>query len=387
MSKLRVLHCPHNIAGQASCQAMTERELGVQSESVTFYETKFSHQNDKLVSLARKGILGREIAKWRLLVKAYFLFDVIHYNFGSTIFELPLPNTKPWKMLSKGNYKSALKYFYQKICCFAEKKLLKNKVIFVTTQGDDIRQHAFTKNNFEYSIAHEVDASTYCARSDYAKNMHIEYFQDIADKIYCLNPDLLYYFSKKAEFLPYGHIQIQNWVASKERDEQFTSLPLVVHAPSHAEAKGTKYVLEAIKALKENNVNFQFLLIQDVSQMEVKHLLEKADLLIDQLLAGWYGGIAVEAMSLGTSVLCYLREPDLKFLPKKMREDLPIINANKDCLYDVLYQWISDFPQKNNRRANREYVKNWHDNHQIAKRVISDYQKIYMSKKLNKPIL
>lgn len=366
---------------------MTERELGMQSESVTFYETKFSHQNDKLISLIKKGILRRELAKWRLLIKAYFCFDVIHYNFGSTIFELPLPITKPWITLSKGNYKSAFRYFYQKICCFTEKKLLKNKVIFVTTQGDDIRQHAFTKNHFEYSIANEVDTRTYYARRDCLKRKYIEHFHNIADKIYCLNPDLLYYFPEKAEFLPYGHIQIKNWVASKERDEQFNTAPLIVHAPSHAGAKGTKYVLEAIKALKESNINFQFLLIQDVSQIEVKHLLEKADLLIDQLLAGWYGGIAVEAMSLGTSVVCYLRESDLKFLPKKMREELPIINANKDCLYDVLYNWISDFPRINNRRANREYVENWHDNDQIAKKVISDYQKIYMLKKLDKPIL
>src|SRR6058998_2007963 len=50
-------------------------------------------------------------------------------------------------------------------------------------------------------------------------------------------------------------------------------------------------------------------------------LSETADLLVDQLLTGWYGAVAVEMMALGKPVVCYLREDDLKFIDSRMRAD------------------------------------------------------------------
>ena len=65
-----------------------------------------------------------------------------------------------------------------------------------------------------------------------------------------------------------------------------------------------------------------------LSNKEARKRYETADILIDQLLAGWYGGLAVELMALGKPVICYIREDDLKYIPKEMRDELPIINAN-----------------------------------------------------------
>ena len=50
---------------------------------------------------------------------------------------------------------------------------------------------------------------------------------------------------------------------------------------------------------------------------------------MDQLFAGWYGGVAVEAMALGKPVLAYIRDEDLKFVPSKMASDLPIVRATR----------------------------------------------------------
>jgi hypothetical protein len=64
-----------------------------------------------------------------------------------------------------------------------------------------------------------------------------------------------------------------------------------------------------------------------MSNEAARRIYEKADLLVDQLLAGWYGGVAVEFMALGKPVVCYLRESDLRFLPEAMRRQIPIIRA------------------------------------------------------------
>ena len=66
---------------------------------------------------------------------------------------------------------------------------------------------------------------------------------------------------------------------------------------------------------------------------------ESLDVLIDQLFAGWYGGIAVELMSLETCV-SYIRESDLGFIPTKMKEELPIIKSSPDDIYQTIKQVI-----------------------------------------------
>ena len=78
---------------------------------------------------------------------------------------------------------------------------------------------------------------------------------------------------------------------------------------------------------EHDRLDFEFILIEGLSHSEARHLYQTADLLVDQLFVGWYGGLAVECMALGKPVICYIREEDLAFLPAQMRQDLPIINA------------------------------------------------------------
>ena len=43
--------------------------------------------------------------------------------------------------------------------------------------------------------------------------------------------------------------------------------------------------------------------------------LAAADLVVDQLVLGWYGAVAVEAMALGRPVLAYIREDEAEDNP------------------------------------------------------------------------
>ena len=80
-------------------------------------------------------------------------------------------------------------------------------------------------------------------------------------------------------------------------------------------------------------------------------------------LTGWYGGVAVEMMALSKTVVCYLREDDLKFIDSRMRADLPLIQATPSTIYKVLKDCLT------RRRAelaelgarSRAYVEKWHD--------------------------
>lgn len=108
--------------------------------------------------------------------------------------------------------------------------------------------------------------------------------------------------------MPYAHLDITDWVPVASTPGP---TPIVIHAPSHRGAKGTAHILEAVDRLKAEGVAFEFVLVEKLSNTEARKLYERADLVVDQLLAGWYGGFAVEAMALGKPVICYLRDSDL----------------------------------------------------------------------------
>ncbi len=159
-------------------------------------------------------------------------------------------------------------------------------------------------------------------------------------------------------------------------------MPTVLHAPSHRGVKGTRYILDAISRLKKEGISLELILVEGLSHSEVKQVYERADLLIDQLLCGWYGGVAIELMALGKPVICYIRKEDLKFIPEKMRQELPIINATPATVYTVLKEWLTVRKHEllEVGRRSRAYVERWHDPLKIAAKLKGEYEAIMSSK-------
>jgi hypothetical protein len=101
---------------------------------------------------------------------------------------------------------------------------------------------------------------------------------------------------------------------------------------------------------------------------------ETADLVIDQVLAGWYGGFAVEAMAMGKPVLCYLRDEDFQCVPEEMIDDLPITNIRPMHLGEDIAlalgrraEW-AEWSQRS-----RRFVEKWHNPRLIAEAMVELY--------------
>ena len=69
--------------------------------------------------------------------------------------------------------------------------------------------------------------------------------------------------------------------------------PLVVHAPSNREKKGTADLIEACAQLP---VDLE--IVEGVPHTEARERYARADIVVDQLNAGWHGVFALEAMRL-----------------------------------------------------------------------------------------
>lgn len=379
--KIRVLHCPHIIAGNAQNLARFERKLGLDSWSIALQANPYEYQCDEILTKAGDSLIKREYKRIPLFFKALFKFDIIHFNFGSTIFPISF---RHHRLLKFSFPFFSIKALYFKLFEYKDLWLLKlfKKVIIVTYQGDDARQKDYCLNNFQISPALDVPPDYYSPGSDEKKRKNISVFDRYADLIYAVNPDLLYMLPERAQFLPYAHIDINEWKYIG-LNSGVSRNPVVMHAPSHRGAKGTKYILDAVERLKQENIQFEFILVEGLPNAEARKMYEKADLLIDQLLAGWYGGLAVELMAMGKPVICYIREEDLKFIPAEMNKDLPLINATPDTIYSVLKEWLTVKKESLHEmgKKSREYVEKWHDPLKIAERLKADYEAILNTKR------
>ena len=108
--------------------------------------------------------------------------------------------------------------------------------------------------------------------------------------------------------------------------------------------KGSLHVESAIEALKADGYDIEYLNIQDVKSKDMKYIQIQADIVVDQLIYGWWGSTAVESMALGKPVICFLRPSWKKFFLNQFTEisQLPIVEANASNIYDVLKNLVTD---------------------------------------------
>lgn len=363
---LRVLHLPTTVGGNPQGLARAERALGLDSHSLTFQQTVYQYPADEVLFDPADGWLRREAKRWAVLRRALRDYDVVHFNFGETLFPCRLPSARPGAPLAR---------LYRRAVQFVDLRLLKRagKAVFVTYQGDDARQGDYCRQHFEISPAGEVEPDYYSPETDARKRRMIRAMDRWADRIYALNPDLLHVLPARAAFLPYASVDLPDWDPAPRAPG---APPVVLHAPSHRGVKGTRFVLDAVTRLKAEGVPVELLLVEGLSHAEARRLYLRADLLVDQLLCGWYGALAVELMALGRPVVAYLREADLAFLPAAMRHELPMISATPASIYTVLRELLTarryELPELG--RRSRAYVERWHDPLEVARQLKRDYE-------------
>ncbi len=370
---LRILHLPWNIGGNTYGLSSHLKQVGVVSEMWTFKQNYFNYRSDLFICRSNDNLLLCEIK--RLLALRYvFKSDVVFFNFGSTLFQQLPKKSRSDHISLFGFLFFAFYRRYAKAMQFFEIFLLKiqKKIILIMYQGDDARQGCYLLSTFPISIASQVEAGYYTPESDALKREQINFLTSVCFKTYALNPDLLRLLPSGSEFLPYSHISLDDWSPCYT---QMESRPLRIgHAPSHRGVKGTDLILEAFAALEAEHFDFEIVLIEGLSNSEAKERYKTVDVVVDQLFAGWYGGLAVEAMALGKPVIVYIRDEDLQFIPPEMVEDLPFIRAKPDNIQSILRDVLT-MPREHLldlAKQSRVFVERWHNPIDIANRIKDD---------------
>jgi glycosyltransferase involved in cell wall biosynthesis len=148
--------------------------------------------------------------------------------------------------------------------------------------------------------------------------------------------------------------------------------PLVVHAPSSRAKKGTEQVIEACARLP---VDLE--VVEGLHHDEARRRYEAADIVVDQLRAGWYGLFAIEAMALGKPVVTFLHEEAVSRTEQAFGVEVPIVSATAETLAEKLRPLV-DSPAERRRlgAASRAYVERVHDADRIADRLLDIYSRL-----------
>ena len=148
--------------------------------------------------------------------------------------------------------------------------------------------------------------------------------------------------------------------------------PLVVHAPSHRGKKGTEHVIAACAQLP-----VELRLVEGLHHEQAKQLYAEADIVVDQLYAGWYGLFAIESMALGKPVVTFLHEAAVQRSEQAFGTRVPIVSATPETLVEVLRPLVESAELRRRIGAeSRAYVERVHDVERMTDRLLDIYAQL-----------
>ncbi|MHA2231212.1 MAG: glycosyltransferase family 4 protein [Candidatus Hodarchaeales archaeon] len=310
-----ILHIGDSPAGVPQKLSRAQRRIGLKSDILNFLQYKFEYEVDfhwpRRESSSLKHLRYIEaLVNATTLLKISKDYDVFHFHYRSALpgyLDLPI-----WKG--------------------------QKKKIIIHHHGSDLRYRGEPR---------------FCSK--------------FADRILVSTPDLLEW-SPEAVWIP-NPISLENFhftgVDHKDGSENVT----IVHAPSHRSLKGTEHLIRAVKELKEERYKADLLLVENLPYRKAIESYKQADIVVDQLLIGWYGVFALECMAIGKPVCVYIRNDLESYLPSQ-----PVFNTCPKNLLENLRILIEDCKLRRELgERGRKHVQELHDAHKITRKVTKLY--------------
>jgi glycosyltransferase involved in cell wall biosynthesis len=309
----RILHLPVNLAGTGWANVSALRRRGVDARLLVFRPQPWRpHEQDINLDLPRDAFVRRQLLQLRALARVLPETDIFHFYFGQTL----VPKRLQMPILRVARKKSVMHFL-----------------------GDDIRG----KRLKELEYRKKFDA---CIVGSYAATRWV--------------PDAL--------VVPPG-LDLRDYepVPAVDRDR-----PLVVHAPSNLEKKGTRHVIDACKQLP---VDLD--IVHGVQHDEAVERFKRADIVVDQMNYLWHGVFAIECMAYGKPVVTRLDPEAVERTQEAFGVEVPIVPATADDLVDKLRPLVESFDLRRRLgEAGRSYVERVHDIDSIAGRFVEIYESL-----------
>lgn len=277
-------------------------------------------------------------------------------------FTRAIPNHDVFVLVNGGSFFARFMHFpLLRHMAYADLVALKalGKKLVVVTNGSDIRSpqlyvEELRRAGIPYSYYMDTDAEY--LRGDRFKRLRAKQIEKFATKVFSFPLDALLLTK------PYERA----WVPIDLDEVHFCNdvegLPLVVHAPSSRFTKGSEYVFNAVKELQTEGYEFNFRLCENLSNLELRRLLQRTHIVIDQF-EPMYGQLGVEAMASG----CVLMGGAIAGY--HWPSDLPIVTSTPETLKAHLRDLVTQ-PSRRQELGllGRAYVEKYHDYRVVARK-------------------
>ncbi len=333
---LRILHAPRNIAGQGSDIVAALRRLGHHAELWEDVPDVFGRPSDRVLALDRTD--GRPT--WDALREVVEQFDIVHFHFGLTF--VPRNGVLPpyWDV-----------------------PLLRSLGlrVYFTFHGSDIRMGRI---HGEINPWSKLFVGSSPPEDDRIEKS-LQVMRTYADRLFV--PSVNYFaFVPDAAYLP----RIIDLGGLPPLAPRSRPVPVVVHAPTRRGTKGTGLFLGILDGLRAEGIEFELRLLEGVSHAEVMQALADADILLDNVVAGSYGIVSLEAMASGAVAVSSMSDALMAAHP-----DVPVVRINPETAGAVLRQLIPDVDER--RRLGllgRAFVERVHDADRVAAQLVEHYR-------------
>jgi hypothetical protein len=251
----------------------------------------------------------------------------------------------PWEHFLKKNYRTQFRFYLWTA------KLIGKKFIYFPTGCTDSE----TKTEFS-----KLDNSNICNNCGWEKcpeqetAMRLNLIRNYVDMAFGREN---FVPTKEYPFRPmhYKSLDLSLWNPDLEIPEQFqlpkTDKIRIIHSflsknREHRgkNIKGSPAIMAAIEKLQNEGFEIEYVYINNVESKNMRFYQVQADIVVEQLIVGWWGSTGIETMALGKPVICYLRPSWKKaffdFFPEIA--SLPIIEADTRTIYDVLKETIAN---------------------------------------------
>jgi hypothetical protein len=148
--------------------------------------------------------------------------------------------------------------------------------------------------------------------------------------------------------------------------------PVVLHAPSSRRRKGTEHIVAAVEGL-----DAELKIVEGLTHDEAFELYREADIVVDQLNAGWYGVFAIECLALGKPVVTFLHDEAVRRTEEAYGTKVPLVSATAETLRERLRPLVEDVQLRQRvGAASRAYAEQLHDIDKIAGELLGIYERI-----------
>lgn len=230
--------------------------------------------------------------------------------------------------------------------------------VVVLPHGSEVRLPSRARDLlFKHALSIEQPAY---ARAEGARLRDLEYVLGNADVIVAGADwvDSMPWWDRLSA-LPYA-VDVDEW--SPDASRRLAGSPVVLHV-RNGEPRGTEFLVRACEG-----VAVDLRVVDAPNEGERRQLIAEADVVAEQFVSGWYGPLAVEAMSMQKPVLSYLRD-DLRelYVLFSFAEDCPVVSAAPEEVEEKLRALADDPAQREELgRRGRAYVREHHSVEAVA---------------------